>query len=1527
MILKWIYNTWRYFWTLVISLGVTILVFAVLVWGALQLNPVQRYIADSIENNFNSLYNSELQIGELSGRLPFQVVLQDIQLNYQHNDVIEEVFSVESVSIQISIQDLLRREFTISSAVLNQPHLNLTFYEDEESNNLLNAFRANDEEDPIDLEENSERSEIRIPRFRVSRFVVTNGNGLVKLNGRDVGLDLPDEFFFENLNTSVSLELSPERQFFNLSNFVFQTPQLKNKDWQFRGQIYADDRFFELNRITFRSNESLFRFNLEIDGIHLVRENIREQLENATYRFRINDMNINPQEFSDIMPVLEPYLLPISVELNAEGSMTEAELSRLDVQFGDSRALLNGMVQHPFDLEIISYSAEIEFLNAHTNDLKMMSLLDETFLFEELGELTVRGFLNGDFNEFETRWDIFSPSGEVNLLGVINISEELPAYNLSLVLDEIDLSIYSSLGLSKALINGDLNLEGQGTDYRSATASVTLDFTNSFVEDLNIEKLLLEGVIDEGFFEPSFNLYAGEGSFSGTGWMDLLLDEPILNFSGEANTIDFAQVYSFGDFESSEFNFRYNLVTQGFTLDSFHGDFYFDFRDSKINDQEIDEFELIFALSPPTDENRLLTIGGTWLELELSGDIVPSQMIESYEYWLWETKSKIKNRTIYLHELPLRPATLGDHVFDLNLDLKAQIDDLTTLNQFFAQIPSLDTITNINLSYRSTDEEFEIAGNISSDFFIVDDFKADSLVVDIYSSIRKNQNFGFHETIIDLSAGLLEISNTNLRDNRIRINMYDEAVVLEEFEATVGNDVRLGSQITGVFTERGADIRVLEFFVGDESYNWQNISETPIRIDTSGHIIFDRLEFGNIDERIVIDGTLSEQIDDEVVVELQDFQLIKISDIVDGEIKFEGRLNGMFTTSTLRTNPFLSGKLVTNELRLDDRLIGDIEFESSYDNLQELFNIDLRILTDPQVYADYLAGNQEIGQDIHIIGFIQPSGSESGSILVDLDIDFQEIDLWILPFIVQDIFTELEGRASGEGKFIYDDDGIGYDAKFTVHDVALRPVFLNSLLILNGDVLLNNDQGVVLNDVRISDNSGGTGVLSGDIDLNDFQRESFLNIQLSMNRLRFIDNSYSPDTPFYGRAFGTGIVRMTGTNFSPFLSTPEPISLTSNSVISILAEEEGFSEEAIRFIEFVDSFDEPTITEEIETESNDNNDVDLTFIEQFQLDLRFVANQNMTVRLVFDNVTNEVLTARGTGNIRLLLQDQEFQVFGRFDVSGGDYNFVGGDIFVRRFSIRDGGTINWDGDPINARINVLASYRARPDIRPLRPDLADDQIQRVAVDLILVIGGTIDAIENDFFFELPTGVDASQTAAILGIINSEEQKLLQATTILFTNSFYPVDTDTRDTGSLQTRAGQVGIGTLLSSQINTLLNSNVSNLDIDLNLTGFDQADLGIALRLFDDRLTLRREGLITGEDANLGDFDVTFQINRYLSVQAFHRRDPFLSGLASASRGQFETINGLGLDARIQFNTWGELGRRINPFKRSVSPVNDNED
>src|SRR5699024_4780999 len=252
---------------------------------------------------------------------------------------------------------------------------------------------------------------------------------------------------------------------------------------------------------------------------------------------------------------------------------------------------------------------------------------------------------------------------------------------------------------------------------------------------------------------------------------------------------------------------------------------------------------------------------------------------------------------------------------------------------------------------------------------------------------------------------------------------------------------------------------------------------------------------------------------------------------------------------------------------------------------------------------------------------------------------------------------------------------------------------------------------------------------------------------------------------------------------------------------------------------------------------------------RFNLDLRFNTNHNIGVSLIFDPVTGDVLKARGSGQMRITMKGQEMQMFGRYRISNGSYQFVTGEIISRKLDLEPGGTIVWEGAPDNARLDISAVYRARPNVATLntRGSIGDNnnRSQQVPINLIVEISGTLNSVRNNYYFELPSSLDLSSGSTLSYTINQinrdEQQKLLQATSVLFTGQFIPTQGAGSGTSSLSqnlTRGSTVFnplvsnqvISPLLSNQINALLNSDVSRLDIDFNINAYNEVDLGIAL-------------------------------------------------------------------------------------------------
>jgi hypothetical protein len=322
--------------------------------------------------------------------------------------------------------------------------------------------------------------------------------------------------------------------------------------------------------------------------------------------------------------------------------------------------------------------------------------------------------------------------------------------------------------------------------------------------------------------------------------------------------------------------------------------------------------------------------------------------------------------------------------------------------------------------------------------------------------------------------------------------------------------------------------------------------------------------------------------------------------------------------------------------------------------------------------------------------------------------------------------------------------------------------------------------------------------------------------------------------------------------------------------------------------------------------------------------------------LLFDPVINEALSADGSGQMIITLEKELFNVYGKLDLVSGDYLFNGGDLITRKFQLMPGGTISWDGDPVNGFLNARAVYRARPDISPVLPSASigtDKSRNRiyVPINLVLHMSGPLYQLQHDFFFELESNVATAQDANILAAINTlnnPQTKLIQASSLMLTGGFLEDSKSqaARLGNDFDNRVTQNYFAQLISNQINAMLSKNMSKVDVNLNMQGFDQfsqTELGVSVRLLDDRLVLRREGVISGQNASIGDLGATYRINEYLSVEAFHKQDPtqniYRQGTAT---GQQQAINGVGLEAKVQFESWRDLKKRTTDAWRKTFRV-----
>ncbi|MEX0684720.1 MAG: hypothetical protein WD267_07315 [Balneolales bacterium] len=1479
----------------------------------IQTKYAKSIISKYIENEFNDSFEGDIKVGMLDGVLPFQFIFTDLELNHDDDGNEETILHVDALTFNPSLWDLLFYRVRINNLILENPYLYLKVA--DSSYTIQRALQ------PID-----DDNEARFFLFRNERsinvfapaFQIISGRVLADelLNIHD-NINLPKPFSAYGIDLTMRLEITENNRYLDVDTFTMDIPELKASPISFSGQIYNDGDHLELNRIQIGANSSLISFNSLISGVDLSQSSLRGQFENALYDTEILSSNVKTIEIAEVISGLPEIDSEIMFQGDARGYVNNIAFEDIRLDIGDSRLRLSGDLGGLLE-DSLGYHASVELLNVTHEDLRPLLLPFYTDKFRDWDQLTFQGEIYGTADTLEIDFGIDLPKGSGQLYVMTELQKPW-AFTGSLKADSVDGYSFPSYNQKPFSVNMEAIFEGQGYHPESAVFSLALNVKDSNYDYYTIPSLTANISYQNGILEPEFIYERGITMINGNGFIDFSQPAPTLDFSGEASLLNLAEYSDLPFIPSTSLNFLYDINFNGATLDSLYGRANLDIATSLVYGDTLQPHQMYADLDSPNNQKRTLRFTSNILDMIIEGDIQPSKIYKTGKYWAEYFTDRITEE-IYLNPEEINPTShkLTDSSLDINFNL--DIKNLKLFRSYFPAIPLLASNANVQFNLNAGDQTFLITGGWNDTFTQLKGYEFTEPDIQLTAHFKHGQKLReFSSVDIRSRFRKINLNQASVDDYYMTMSMRNDSIHTIQSLRNQDQNLTFDAETVGVLDSLSITTTVNNFKLGNPDYLWINSESPVITFSSDQKIDINNATFVNEDQLIDINGIISSSLNDSVTYRMQNIDLNRISDIINGRINFQGLLNAEFFTKSLNLQPSFQGDIFVDRFSIDNRVIGDISLLSNYNPGNSRFDTQLNIITDTTKYATYLAGNNDIGQQILMDGyFVTPNLENPQDTLYNFDVDFNEIDLWVLPYIATGIFEQVEGRGDGSGMLTGNLDDFYFHADLYAHDAYVKPVFFNTDYNISGHVELDRYDGVYLDTLSVRDQGIGSGLLYGQLGFNDFQPKRDLDITLELQSLTILNNTYKPDAYFYGNVGGTGIINVSGSNQEPFVRTLEPVYTTTSSRFSLPLLNETRVEEQGRSVRFVNDFSNIEQWRNSTSSAEIARILDRPFAEVFQLDLQFIASGNNVIQLVFDPITGEVMNAEGGGRIRVTLEDEEFKIFGGFDITSGDYQFVGGDIFTRRFTLLEGGSIRWDGDPVNARLDITAVYRSRPNINALLTSQvsATDQVQRVPVDLLLNITGTILNIENDFYFEFPNAVDATQNAAILALLNSEEQKLLQATSLLFTGGFITVGSvgsgQTDEFGSaMQSRTAEVGISNLLSNQINTLLNNNLANLDIDFNLSGFDQADLGIALRLFDDRLVLRRDGQVTGVQADIGDVGAKYQISNTLSVELFHRKDPALLSFVGA-QGQLESVNGVGLEAQMQFNTWKQFTERI---------------
>ncbi len=689
------------------------------------------------------------------------------------------------------------------------------------------------------------------------------------------------------------------------------------------------------------------------------------------------------------------------------------------------------------------------------------------------------------------------------------------------------------------------------------------------------------------------------------------------------------------------------------------------------------------------------------------------------------------------------------------------------------------------------------------------------------------------------------------------------------------------------------------FVITNRDTSWTLITANPTVYDSSGVINVNPLYFINQDQGIKVSGLISNSKKDSVSLEFMNLALRQFNPLLASyKMKLDGFLNGNIVLHKNEGLYTVNSFLDFTRFKLNDILIGELVLKTDYLNKEKTLVID--------GYTS-LGLVDESGREMKNISFKGNYFMERKEESIDIDFIASPLNLKLANPFIEGILTVNNGFANGSGKIHGTPSEIKIDGALKVYKSDIKVDYTNVSYLITGDVEIMPDQ-IRFSDLLMSEKglkAAPQGTVNGNIFHNNFKNMQ-LDYDITYRNMLILNTTEKQNKDFYGKIYGSGNIGIWGFLNNLNMQIFDTTKKNSRFVLPL----DGPAEIAESdFIEFVKR---DTVNKTVKKP-----------ITGFNLDLNIIATPDLQTKIIFDKVNGDAINVFGNGSINMRINTLgKFDMFGEYVISGGDYNFSLEKVINKKFDIDPGSSIVWSGNPMNADIDIVASYRQRASIAPLVNDVTGEHKSRTPAYCKLKMKNKLMSPDISFALEFPSIAD-NVRSQINSVLTDEQELNRQVFSFLLFRSFVPPLIYNSSGGGVTAGNAAASTGSeLLSNRLNNMLGSMMGNLDRDLQVgvnyrpgsqTNSDEVLLNVSRNFFDDKLSVDGNFGVGNNNAGsrnyIGDVNIEYKLSndgRY-RLKGFNRTN---DNTQLITTGGLYT-QGVGFFFREEFNSFEELYRR----------------
>ena len=735
-----------------------------------------------------------------------------------------------------------------------------------------------------------------------------------------------------------------------------------------------------------------------------------------------------------------------------------------------------------------------------------------------------------------------------------------------------------------------------------------------------------------------------------------------------------------------------------------------------------------------------------------------------------------------------------------------------------------------NISFNS---EFLKYKNVSiKDFYIIAYTRGNKLYAGTGGSEVKPNNTIYAENV---NFGG-EIKKDTVNFNLIWNNFKDSS----NYSADISGIINIKKKVNNKMSYN-CKFSNSELTLNDVLWKFKN---AVINIDTS-HISVSDLKIKHKEQEVYIDGNISNYQGDILFASFKNIKISNFQPLISKNITLTGKLNGFSTFADLYSEPLIFTKDSIVNLSVNSMNFGNLYLRSFWDNKKNSIHANAynlkgkkRFMNDT-IYGDYYPETETVDFTVDIKNMLLKTFKDYYTDFVDFN---------------KSAF--LTGIVNIKGKMNKPDITGNFKVKQTTAFIKYLNTY-NNIGELNFSLDKNN---ILINKTELIPKIGnGRAYVSGKIHHKNFSDFS-LDIDILANNYELLNVIPTDSSYYYGKAFASGYINFSGPLNNIFLDANLTSEKNTNIFIPI-SSDKTYNEE--------NSFLTFKTDTSLHIKTKTKNMIHDEF-GGFSMTMKLNVTPDADIQILPDESSGDIYT-KGTGELNLSLEKSgNFTVFGTYNIAQGHYEFNIENIIRKNFTISNGSTIDWFGNPKDAVINIKAAYILN---NVSLSDLTQNEkeIRRAKIKCEIDITGKL--LNPVFKLNVIFPDNLNEYAAKINNL-AENELNQQFLSLLLLGVFQPLP------GIKQENIAATQVtGDILSKQLNSFLKKiKYVDLNIDYrsgNDTYSNEYKFGISKKFLNNRIEVKGNFGIGGQETQqsdatnyIGEFELEAKLNKKGTVR-----------------------------------------------------------